>query len=164
MFENNITLIVGGALVLLLLAVLVLLASRKKPVYKKRGAILGVNEQRFLTALMQAIPSDTIITFKVRLLDIVSAVDANSGKSVEAHLADYVVDFVLVDRMTANIRLCIEMDAESQNASERLAKNTFISRALRKAGIPHLRLPLVRYYDPMRLRQVIQETLAASSI
>lgn len=97
----------------------------------------------------------------MRLLDIVSAVDANSGKTVEAHLADYVVDFVLVDRMTTNVKLCIEMDAESASASERLQKNTFVSRALRKAGIPHLRLPLVRYYDPVRLRQIIRETLAA---
>lgn len=155
------TLIGIGIAVLLVATVLVLIAARRKPVYKKKGALLGVNEQRFLTALMQALPADTILSFKVRLLDIVSAVDANSGKNVEAHLADYVVDFVLLDRNTTNVKLCIELDSDSTNAADRLAKNTFVSRALRKAGIAHLRLPLVRYYDPMRLRQVLRETLAA---
>jgi len=146
---------------MILAAMVVVLASRRKPVYRKKGQLLLLNEQRFLTALMQALPADTILTFKVRLLDIVSAIDAHTGKTVEAHLADYVVDFVLVDRMTSNVKLCIELDQDSVNASERLQKNTFVSRALRKAGIAHLRLPLVRYYDPLRLRQIIRETLAA---
>jgi hypothetical protein len=160
-FSENIYLIAGGIGVLVLLAIIAIVASRKKPVYKRRGQLLLLNEQRFLVALLQALPADTILTFKVRLLDLVSAVDSKSGASMDDDIADYCVDFVLVDRNTTSVRLCIEMDHESQSAAERLNKNTMISRSLRKAGILHLRMPLVRYYDPARVRQVIRDALAA---
>lgn len=163
MFGDNSTYIILGAIAVFLLAGIAIAASLKKPVYKRRGQLLLLNEQRFLTALLQALPVDTILTFKVRLLDIVSVSDKDTGKNLERDLADYSVDFVLVDRATTNVVLCIEMDSDSKDAAERLARNTYISRALRRAGVPHLRLPLVRYYDAARLRQVIKEALAASA-
>lgn len=144
---------------LIVCAAIAILASRKKPLYKKKGQLLLLNEQRFLTALLQALPSNTIVSVKVRLLDIVSVTHHVTGKNLDHELADYSVDFVLLDRETTNVKLCIEMDMDSKTASERMARNTHISRALRKAAIPHLRLPLVRFYDPLRLRQVIESTL-----
>jgi hypothetical protein len=161
--EQTLLFISGGTGILSFLAIFAMLASRKKPVYKKKGQLLLLNEQRFLTALFQALPADTILSFKVRLLDIVTASNATTGKSLEAELADYCVDFVLLDRATTAVRLCIEMDTESHSAAERLNKNTMISRALRRAGIPHLRLPLVRYYDPIRLRQILREAIASNT-
>jgi uncharacterized protein DUF2726 len=161
-FEDNVTFIAIGIVVLIAMAGIAIYASTRKPVYRRKGQLLLLNEQRFLVALLQALPSDTILTFKVRLLDIVTAVNAKSGKAMDDILADYCVDFVLVDRNTTDVRLCIEMDMESQDASERLNKNTHISRALRRAGVPHIRLPLVRFYDAVRVRQVIREALAAN--
>lgn len=161
MIKDNIVYIAIGAGVAVLLAIVAIIASRKKPVYKKKGQLLLLNEQRFLIALLQAMPSDMIMSFKVRLLDIVSTADAGNGKTLDHELADYSVDFVLVDRNTSEVRLCMEMDHESQSAAERLNKNTMISRSLRRAGIPHIRMPLVRYYDPTRIRHVIRETLTA---
>ncbi|MCB1538288.1 MAG: DUF2726 domain-containing protein [Rhodospirillales bacterium] len=149
--------IAGG--LILMTAIFAILAAMKKPSYRRRGQLLLLNEQRFLTALLQALPNDTILTFKVRLLDIVSVTDARSGKVMESDLRDYCVDFVLIDRDTTDVRLCIEMDMEGGSAGDRLARNTYISRALRRANIPHLRLPLVRYYDPHRLRQIIHEAI-----
>lgn len=140
-------------------AILAILASGKKPVYKKKGQLLLVNEQRFLQAALQALPPDLLLTAKVRLLDLVSSHNAASGKSLDRDLADFSVDFVMIDRTTSEVKLCIEMDSESQSASERIAKNTMISRALRRAGIPHVRLPLVRFYDPVRLRQIFRDAL-----
>jgi hypothetical protein len=99
----------------------------------------------------------------VRLLDIVTAIDSKTGEAMDEQIADYCVDFVLVDRNSTAVKLCIEMDHESQSAVERLNKNTLVSRSLRKAGVPHLRMPLVRYYDPARVRQVIRETIAAQA-
>lgn len=153
-----------GIVVLIIMAGIAIYASTRKPVYNRKGQLLLLNEQRFLVALMQALPADTILAFKVRLLDIVSASHAKTGKAMDEHLRDYCVDFVLVDRNTTDVRLCIEMDMESQNAAERLSKNTHISRALRRAGVPHIRLPLVRFYDPVRIRQIIRETLAANPL
>lgn len=161
MIKDNIVYIAIGIGVAVLLAVVAIFASRKKPVFKKKGQLLLLNEQRFLIALLQAMPSDMILSFKVRLLDIVSSFDKNSGKNLDEELADFSVDFVLVDRNTCDVRLCIEMDHESKSASERLNKNTMISRSLRRAGIAHVRMPLVRYYDPTRIRQVIRETMSA---
>jgi hypothetical protein len=150
-----------GAVVLLAAAGFAIYAATRKPVYRRKGQLLLLNEQRFLTALLQALPADTILTFKVRLLDIVSATHAKTGKAMDQELVNYCIDFVLVDRSTTDVKLCIEMDMESKDASERITRNTLVSRALRRAGIPHLRMPLVRYYDPSRLRIIIRETLAA---
>jgi hypothetical protein len=160
--NETIVIFAVGTALLILCAVVAILASRKKVVYKKKGQLLLLNEQRFLTALLHALPSDTMVTMKVRLLDIVSMQDAASGKNMDDELADHCVDFVLLDRTNSSVRLCIEMDAESQSAAERLQRNTLISRALRRAGVPHLRLPLVRFYDPIRLRQVIRSALDGS--
>ncbi|MBU6235100.1 MAG: DUF2726 domain-containing protein [Alphaproteobacteria bacterium] len=131
-------------------AILAILASSKKPVYRKKGQLLLVNEQRFLTAALQALPPDILLTFKVRLIDIVSSRNASNGKNLEAELSDYVVDFLLVDRHNTEPRLCIEMIMEGRDS----AANSMVGRALRRAGIPHLKLPLVRFYDPIRLRQL----------
>lgn len=161
MIKDNWIYIAIGVGAAVLLAVVVIIASRKKPVFQKKGQLLLLNEQRFLIALLQALPADMIVSFKVRLLDIVTSFDVHSGKNLEEALADFSVDFVLVDRNTTEVLLCIEMDHESQSAAERLNKNTMISRALRRAGIAHIRMPLVRYYDPARIRQVIRDTLTA---
>ncbi len=159
MLTNNLTLVSVIAGILFILAMIAIAASFKKPVYRRKGQLLLLNEQKFLAALMLALPPDTIATFKIRLLDIVTVHDGRNGRSLDGDLADYSVDFVLVDRNTSDVKLCIEMDMDSKTSSERLARNTFISRALRRAGIPHLRLPLVRYYDPARLRQVLVEAM-----
>lgn len=131
-------------------AILAILSSGKKTVFKKKGQLLLVNELRFLTAALLALPTDSIMTFKVRLLDLVACKSATSGKNMDRELADYSVDFVIVDRNTSEPKLCIEMLMEGRDTSG----EAMIARALRKSGIPHLKLPLVRYYDPIRLRQL----------
>lgn len=131
-------------------AILAILAGGKKTVFKKKSQLLLVNELRFFTAAMQALPPDSIMTFKVRLLDLVACKSASGGKNVDKEFADYSVDFVIVDRNTSEPKLCIEMLMEGRDTSG----STMVARALRKAGIPHLKLPLVRFYDPIRLRQL----------
>ncbi len=149
----------GAAIVIFIACAFALYAALHRPVYKRKGQLLLLNEQRFLTALLQALPPNTIVSFKVRLLDIVS-VRNQHGHEMNGQLADYCVDFVVLDRDTTDVKLCIEMDMESTSSSERMNKNTMISRALRRAGVPHVRLPLVRYYDPGRLRNIILDTMA----
>ncbi len=129
-------------------AILAILQSGKKTVFKKRGQLLLVNEQRFLTAALQALPPDSIMTFKVRLLDIVATKNGATGKSMDGELSDFCVDFVIVDRNTTEPKLCIEMLMEGRDTTG----NALIGKSLRRAGIPHLKLPLVRFYDPIRLR------------
>lgn len=131
-------------------AILAILTSGTKTIFKKRGQLLLVNELRFFTAAMQALPAGCIMTFKVRLLDLVACKSASGGKNMDRDLADYSIDFVIVDRNTSEPKLCIEMLMEGRDTSGEV----MIGRALRKAGIPHLKLPLVRYYDPIRLRQL----------
>ena len=149
----------GAAIVIFIATGFALYAALHRPVYKKKGQLLLLNEQRFLTALLQALPYNCIVSFKVRLLDVVS-VRSQGGRAMDDNLADYCIDFVIMDRDTTDVKMCIEMDHESKNATERLNKNTMISRAMRRAGIPHVRLPLVRFYDPVRLRGIIQDTIA----
>jgi len=147
-----------GAIVIFIASGFAIYAALHRPVYKKKGQLLLLNEQRLLTALTQALPYNCIISLKVRLLDIVS-VRSQYGKTMDQTLADYCVDFVILDRDTTEVKMCIEMDMESTNAVERLNKNTMISRSLRRAGVPFVRLPLIRFYDPARLRNIIRETM-----
>lgn len=137
-------------------AILAILASGTKTVYKKKGQLLLVNELRFLAAAMQALPADCMMTFKVRLLDLVACKSASGGKNMDRELADYSMDFVIVDRNTSEPKLCIEMLMEGRDTSG----EAMIGRALRKSGIPHLKLPLVRYYDPIRLRQLFSGAMS----
>ena len=137
------------------LAILAILASGKKPLYRRRGRLLLLNEQRFMVAALQALPPDSILTMKVRLVDIISSTSAKTGKNLDSDLFEYNVDFVILDRESTQVRLCIEMIMEGRSN----ANSALLGRALRRAGIAHLKLPLVRFYDPARLRQIFQDAL-----
>lgn len=150
MSKHDLLLLAIGVGITTFFAILAILASGKKPVYRKKGQLLLVNEQRFLTAALQALPPDTLLTFKVRLVDIVTSRAVGSNKGQDSELLEYVVDFLIVDRYTTEPKLCIEMIMEGRDSTA----NLIIGRALRKASIPHLKLPLVRFYDPIRLRQL----------
>ncbi len=154
---NNHTLLIIaiGVGLTCLFAILAILASGKKPVYRRRGRLLLLNEQRFMVAALQALPDDSILTMKVRLIDIISSTSAKTGKNLDHDLLGLNVDFVLLDRETTEVKLCIEMIMEGRSN----ASSALLGRALRRAGIPHLKLPLVRFYDPVRLRQIFRDAL-----
>ncbi|HEY8963100.1 MAG TPA: DUF2726 domain-containing protein [Alphaproteobacteria bacterium] len=159
--QYRVWLFAGGLVLLALISIVAVIFARRKPKFKSRGQLLLLNEQRFLIALKQAVPPNIMISVKVRLLDIVAS-SGSGSKSYEKKMYDQVADFVLIDPDTTQVRLCIEMDAHSQSLAQRMAKNTYGERALRRAGIPFIRLPLVRYYDADKLRVVIRTALQGS--
>jgi|GEM_PF-3170296 len=159
--QYRIWLVAGGLVLLALVSVVAIIIASRKPKFKGRGQLLLLNEQRFLVALKQAVPAHVMISLKVRLLDIVMA-SGKGAKAYERKMFDQVADFVLINPDTTSVLLVIEMDAQSQSLAQRMAKNTYGERALRKAGIPFIRLPLVRYYDADKLRVVIQTALKGS--
>jgi hypothetical protein len=155
MTQQQLVYLAISAAILGFFAVTAILASRRKTAYKRSGPLLLVNELRFLTAALQALPAGTLLTFKVNLGHIVTSQNQSNGHDTKNKLHGMTIDFVLIDRETSNVKLCIEILMEGRDKGGNLT----IERALRQARIPHIKLPLVRFYDPVRLRQVFKDAL-----
>ena len=63
------------------------------------------------------------------------------------------VDFTLVDRQTHSIYKVIELDDRSHQRGERQRLDAFVEMVLKQAGVPLVRIPVTRAYDPEALRR-----------
>ncbi|NCC23555.1 MAG: DUF2726 domain-containing protein, partial [Alphaproteobacteria bacterium] len=66
------------------------------------------------------------------------------------------LDFVLIDPASGAVRLCIELDDASHARRDRRARDAFLNEAMRRAGVPLLRLPH-RRYSRAELRALLDE-------
>jgi hypothetical protein len=128
--------------------------------YSSRNHLLTPGERRFYHhGLKPAIGDRYLISFKVRLADVITAKDWESQygrKIAQKHL-----DFVLVTPKTTRIVAAIELNDASHDASERQRRDDFLSQALRSAGIPLITFPIYHKYDGEKIRHRILAAITA---
>jgi hypothetical protein len=122
--------------------------------YSSRNHLLTPGERRFYHhGLKPAIGNRYLISFKVRLADVITAKDWESPygrKIAQKHL-----DFVLVTPKTTRIVAAIELNDASHDASDRQQRDEFLSQALQSAGIPLITFPIYHKYDGEKIRHRI---------
>lgn len=102
---------------------------------------------------MQAVGERYLISFKVRLADVITAKDWTSkyGRKIsQKHL-----DFVLITPKTTRIVAAVELNDASHDASERQQRDEFLGQALRSAGVPLIAFPVYRSYNSQKIRRRI---------
>jgi len=154
-----IVIVVVGALVAALLLRSLAKSLTRWP-YRKTDHLLTPAERSFFGVLGQAIDSDLYIFAKVRLSDLLWLPHGTTNR--QSHLnriQSKHVDFVLCDSATTEPRLLIELDDSSHQSARRGGRDTFLDEAVRRAGLPILRVPAKRSYAPAQLRQVISSLL-----
>lgn len=132
--------------------------NRRSLPYRLRGPLLSRGELFFFLTLRRAVAGGYIITFKVRLADLVTCDVADWDAGFGHMIARHHLDFVLCDRETTEVLLAIELDDRSHRKLARKRRDRFVTAALKAAGIPLLRVRAAARYDS----QVLDRKIAAS--
>ena len=149
-----ITLLLCSTLIALALFLIAWSIRKYRPLpYYSADRLLTRAETAFYKALRQAVPSTFHITCKVRLGDVVRCSDRMWNRGFGAMIATQHLDFVIVDRQNARIRVCVELDDKSHDRARARRRDYWKSRVLETAGIPLLRVRVRSEYDIPTLRK-----------
>ena len=69
------------------------------------------------------------------------------------------IDFVLVDKKSCRIKLCIELDDNTHKQAKRIERDTFINELFKELEIDLLRYPVYNIYYKEILKKRIQENI-----
>ena len=107
---------------------------------------------------MPAVRKRFLISFKVRLADVITVANLDSAhgrKISQKHL-----DFVLTTP-TARIVAVVELNDASHQKIERQHRDEFVAEALHAARIPFVTFRIYGKYDEQKIRNRIQACIAA---
>ena len=128
--------------------------------YVSRTHLLTPGERRFYhQGLVEAIGDRYLISFKVRLADVISTKhwESRHGRRIaQKHL-----DFVLTTPTTVRIVAAIELNDASHDVAERQSRDDFLFEALQSAGIPLIAFPVYRTYDGRKIKRRILAAITA---
>lgn len=156
--------------VLALLAVIVILAIIKRLIPKRRaryraqGYLFTKTEWHFAQTLQVAIRQDWLMMGKVRIADLLAVVrdpklDRGEWLRAFSRISQKHIDYVLVDPESGHVACCIELDDPSHERQDRIQRDIFVNAAFAQAGLPLLRIPTAKHYDPQALRQHIHTAI-----
>jgi hypothetical protein len=130
--------------------------------YYARRALLTPTELAFYRTLTDVVAGRLVVCMKVRLGDVVGCSDEVWKLGYGRLVAQKHLDFVLVDADTTRVVLAIEVDDRSHAHPRRQARDLFVDRAMRAAGVPLLRVPAARSYPPTEIRRALAEAGTAA--
>ena len=122
--------------------------------YTRRAVLLSAGERRFFhEGLKPAISERYLVSFKVRLADVITVKDwqsAHGRKIAQKHL-----DFVLVTPKTTRIVAAIELNDSTHKSDDRKHRDAFVDNAMASAHVPLITFPIYRKYDSAKIRRQI---------
>lgn len=121
--------------------------------YGSKRRLLSDGELRFYReGLVPALGKRYGVMCKVRLTDVLDVPThlwrSPAGRKVQQRH----VDFVLINKKTTAIVAVVELDDKTHLTEEQQAKDAYLGDALFAAGVPLLRVPIYRRYNPTKLR------------
>ena len=160
-FRDEIAYLVGACAALLALWwFLRHLRSRLRRLpYFPRQFLLSKGELAFYRAMCQALPPRVLVSFKVRLSDIINCPGGAWKQGFGAKISQKHLDFVVVDAATTAIRFVVELDDRTHRRRDRRDRDAFVDAALAAAGVPIVRVPAAASYDPAWLRDALAGAL-----
>jgi hypothetical protein len=129
--------------------------------YEAREKLLTGAEINFFKHLQRAIGDAAMIFCMVRMADILTVKKSLQGKRLKqkiAPIAQKHLDFVLVDK-EMNILAAIELNDKTHNLPDRKARDIFVRKTLKSAGIPLIEIPAARTYKLQKIRDVIADNV-----
>lgn len=152
------SLLFPAALLVLLLVLFISKLWRDNYPYYSKDTLMSATELAFFHALSKAITAQQLIAPKVRLGDVIGCSEKDWARRHGPRISAKHLDFVLIDRQSSRILLAIELDDKSHERADRKARDIFLNRALDAAGVPLLRIPASRSYNPDEIRKAIEAT------
>ncbi len=129
--------------------------------FKRAPSLLSNGELAFYRSLRAAVPAQTLIMAKVRLLDLINLPPGTPDRqSWNNRVQSKHVDFVLCDARDLRPLLVIELDDKSHAREDRRTRDGLVDDILSTAGLPLHREPAASQYAADRLRAVLAPKLA----
>lgn len=130
--------------------------------YASRQVLLTPGELRFYRALREAAEGRYLVMAKVRLADLIEAEEgyhSPAGRKISQRHAD----FVLVTKRGLRIAAVVELDDKTHLQPGQQARDAYLADALHAAGVPLVRFPVYKQYDPERIRALIGRAVRPTS-
>jgi len=140
-----------------------ILASRMSETYspypyrQREKSLCTAVEAQFLTLLEKSVGDDYRIFTKVRLNDVVTVrkgVSKSASRSAQNKANQQVLDYVLCDRDSMQIKATIELEPAEPDPQQ-ARRNWFLKNTLTAAGIPFLRFKAKPGYRVADMRDYI---------
>ena len=138
-----------------------LLESKNQSLSYKKRKLLTSAEWKFYATLKQFIGDDFSIIMKVRLADIIESTDKSNQTAFNKVKAKH-IDFVIINKSTAAIVCCIELDDSSHEKAKTKARDKFVEKALASADVKLIRVPWQKDYSENYIAEQFQHGLLAS--
>ena len=139
-------------------------APAKLP-YSAQDRLITPAELRFLHTGLEPALKDRhgkdrfYIGVQVPLTSLIKVEDEHWDRIAGRKIRQKRVDFVLAYPKTFRIGLAIELDDKSHELPDRKRRDEFVEEAFAAAGLPLLRFPIYRKYDPDKIRSIINREL-----
>lgn len=125
-------------------------ASKDLP-YRLRDDFLSPAEFSFYKVLSSIVGTRLTIQSKVRLADIFFVARPNENVAYFNRIAQKHLDFLVCDSVTMKPVFGIELDDASHKQNNRQERDDFVEKVCRVAGLPLLRFPVQREYNPREI-------------
>jgi len=126
------------------------IASKDLP-YRLRDDFLSPAEFSFYKVLSSIVGARLAIQSKVRLADIFFVARPNENVAFFNRIAQKHLDFLVCDSVTMTPLFGIELDDASHRQNSRQERDDFVEKVCRVAGLPLLRFPVQREYNPREI-------------
>ena len=119
--------------------------------YRLRDDFLSPAEFSFFKVLSSVVGPQLTIQSKVRLADIFFVARPNENRAFFGKISQKHLDFLVCDSITMQPVFGVELDDSSHNRNSRQERDEFIESVCESAGLPLLRFPAQRDYDPKEI-------------
>lgn len=119
--------------------------------YRLRDDFLSPAEFSFYKVLSSLAGARLTIQSKVRLADIFFVARPNENVAYFNRISQKHLDFLVCDSVTMKPVFGIELDDASHRQNNRQERDDFVEKVCRVAGLPLLRFPVQREYNPREL-------------
>lgn len=117
--------------------------------------VLTEAEGKFLRSLERAIEGEYLVWPQLPMWTFIETFSNDPG--VESVMTNRInlkrVDFALVDRQTYTVKKVIELDEGSPRRQDLESRDAFVEMVLKQAGVPLIRVPTAKTYDPQAIRK-----------
>ena len=161
---NILLLCLAVVIIFTILLSLKLLQSREAKIagYESRSVLFTPAERSFLGVLEQSLDSRYRVFGKVRLGDLVKPVKGlDAGKRTAAlnKINQKHVDFVICTASELSLVGVLELNDQTHERGDRVARDKFVDQVLASAGIPVLNFPARKGYAVQYVRTRLAEMM-----
>lgn len=130
--------------------------------YERIESLCTRTELRFYHELAQVVNNEFQIFGKTRIADLLKVKKGTQKRmSWQNRINSKHIDFILCDPRDLRILVAIELDDESHQRPDRIARDQFVNQAFADARLPILRIKTRKTYDRDQIRRAIDQAVKA---